>query len=149
MATELITERSSNSAGGPHDNERTKRRVYEPEIFNPDHEARLQRIVFIAQLMDDAATIPGTDYRVGWDSIIGLVPGIGDVASALISSWIVYEARQLGLPKWKLARMMANIGIDTTLGIVPLVGDFFDATYKANRKNAHIVLKHFGRHATS
>ncbi|MCA9078580.1 MAG: DUF4112 domain-containing protein [Planctomycetaceae bacterium] len=148
MTTELVTADTS-----AHENVRTdatgnKRKVYEPEIFEPDREARLMRIRMIAQLMDDAFFVPGTNYRIGWDSVIGLIPGIGDVASACVSGWIVYEAKQLGLPKWKLARMLANIGVDTTLGIVPFVGDAFDATFKANRKNAHIVLKHFGRHET-
>lgn len=149
MTTRLTRNGAFTSAQRPDDNLQTKRMVFEPEIFDPDREARLQRITLIAQLMDDAVTIPGTSYRVGWDSLIGLVPGLGDIASAAISSWIVYEARQLGLPRWKLARMMAHIGIDTTLGVVPLLGDFFDATYKANRKNAQIVLKHFGRQTTT
>lgn len=149
MTTELVTADTSipvDDASPSNRAEGAKRKVYEPEIFNPEHEARLQRILLIAQLMDDAITVPGTNYRIGWDSIIGLIPGVGDVATACVSSWIVYEAKQLGLPKWKLAHMLANIGIDTTLGIVPLLGDFFDATFKANRKNARIVRKHFGRH---
>ncbi len=151
MATELITgDRTTRINSDSHSayDSGAKRRVYEPEIFDPEQEARLQRILFIAQLMDDAITVPGTNYRIGWDSIIGLVPGVGDVATACVSSWIVYEAKQLGLPKWKLARMLANISLDVTLGVVPLLGDFFDATFKANRKNAHIVRKHFGRHHT-
>lgn len=149
MNSELVTADPASHQNPVADRPRSRRKIYEPEIFEPDREARIERIRVIAQLMDDAFVVPGTNYRVGWDSIIGLIPGIGDVAAACVSSWIVYEAKQLGLPRWKLARMMANIGIDTTLGIIPLVGDAFDATFKANRKNAHIVLKHFGRHKTT
>ncbi len=145
MTTELVTADSSVPKGDAAESNRARRKVYEPEIFDPEQEARLQRIRLIAQLMDDSITVPGTDYRVGWDAIVGLVPGIGDFLAACVSSWIVYEAKQLGLPKWKLARMMANISIDTTLGVIPFVGDAFDATFKANLKNCQIVHKHFGR----
>lgn len=123
----------------------SERKLYEPEIYDPEHETRLQRILFIALMMDDVITLPGTNIRLGWDSIIGLVPGIGDAATAAISTWLVYEARQLGIPKWKLARMLGNIGLDTVVGVVPFLGDIFDVAFKANRKNAKIVRDHFGR----
>lgn len=129
------------------DGSRTSRKVHEPELIDPQLEFRLRRVQLIARLMDDAIKLPGTNYRVGWDSIIGLVPGIGDAATACISAWLVYEARQLGLPKWKIARMLSNIGVDTVVGAIPLLGDVFDVAFKANRKNARIIHEHFGRSA--
>lgn len=121
----------------------SRRSTLEPELVDPVRDARFRRIHVIALLMDDAFEIPGTNRRIGWDALIGIVPGIGDAASAAVSAWLVYEARKLGLPKWKLARMVANIGTDTVLGIVPFVGDLFDCAFKANRKNAQIVKDHF------
>lgn len=143
MATEIPREagvKSASSTDPP-----AQRRVYEPEITTPEREQRLQRIDLIARVMDDAFTIPGTNYRIGWDALIGLIPGVGDAASAVIAAWLIYEARQLGVPKRKVARMLANLGIDAAVGVIPLLGDFFDAAFKANRKNAHIVRKHFGK----
>jgi len=124
---------------------RPSNRVLKPELIDPQHEHRLRRIHLIARLMDDAVSLPGTNLRLGWDSIIGLAPGIGDAATACISGWLVYEAKQLGVPKWKLARMLGNIGIDTVVGAIPLLGDVFDVAFKANRKNARIIREHFGR----
>jgi hypothetical protein len=123
----------------------TRRRVYEPELTTPEREQRLERIDLIARLMDDAFTIPGINYRVGWDALIGLIPVAGDAVSAAITAWLIYEARQLGLPRRKVARMLANLGIDAAVGLIPLLGDVFDVAFKANRKNARIVRKHFGR----
>jgi Domain of unknown function (DUF4112) len=122
-----------------------ERPVVEPELIDPVHEGRLKRIDLIATLMDDAFMIPGTNRRIGWDTLIGLVPGVGDAAAATISAWLVYEARQLGLPRRKIARMLANIGLDTVVGSIPLAGDVFDWAFKANRKNAQIVRDHFRR----
>jgi hypothetical protein len=119
--------------------------VYEPEITTPEREQRLERIDLIARLMDDAFTIPGINYRIGWDALIGLIPVVGDAASAAITAWLIYEARRLGLPKRKVARMLANLGIDAAVGIIPLLGDVFDVAYKANRKNARIVRQYFGK----
>jgi hypothetical protein len=93
--------------------------------------------------MDSAFVVPGTRIRLGLDSLIGLVPGIGDIASALISSYIVWEARQLGLPRWKIARMVAYVAFDTTVGAIPVLGDVLDVFYKSNRRNLKILRDHF------
>lgn len=117
------------------------------EILEPlpaDTERRIERLRFVANLLDTSIGLLGTRFRFGLDGIIGLVPGIGDVASALVSLWIVQEARTMGVPPAKLARMLANIAIDTAVGAVPVLGDLFDVIWKSNRKNVAIIDEHFG-----
>lgn len=104
---------------------------------------RLRRISRLARTMDTAIRVPGTGIRFGADSIIGLVPGIGDAAGGLIGLYMVNEARKLGLPAHKLARMLGNIGLDALVGSVPLLGDVFDVYFKSHRRNADLVLDHF------
>ncbi len=117
----------------------------EADVFDrADHHRRLRRVAKVARLMDTAIRIPGTGISFGGDSIVGLVPGVGDAATAAVSLWIVNEARRLGMPTHKLAKMLANVGLDFGLGAVPLVGDAFDLFFKANRKNLAIILDHFG-----
>ena len=111
---------------------------------HPDHLRRLKRIHGIARLMDTAFRIPGTGISFGADSVLGLIPGIGDAGGALVGLLIVNEARRLGLPNTKLAKMLGNIGMDTIGGSVPLLGDIFDVYFKSNRRNAQIVFDHFG-----
>ena len=97
-------------------------------------------------LLERSLTIPGVNYSIGLDTIIGLVPVIGDVITAIMGGYIVWEARNLGVPKWKLARMMGNIAIDTGLGAIPLAGDLFDMLYRSNSKNLKIIKKHLDKH---
>jgi hypothetical protein len=111
----------------------------------PSRTDTLARLDALATLMDSAIAIPGTRLRLGLDSLIGLVPGIGDIASAVISSYIVWEARQLGLPRWKIARMIGNVALDTTVGAIPLVGDVLDVFFKSNRRNLKILRDHLER----
>ncbi len=98
----------------------------------------------LARLMDTALRIPGTGFSFGVDSLIGLVPGVGDFAGAAVSLYIVNEARRLGVPNDKLLKMLANIGFDAAAGSVQLVGDLFDVYFKSNRRNLDLVLEHFG-----
>jgi hypothetical protein len=77
--------------------------------------------------------------------MVGILPGIGDLISTALSSYIVWEARRLGLPRWKIARMIANVGLDATIGAVPLVGDLFDVAFKANRRNLKIIKDHLAK----
>lgn len=110
----------------------------------PSRDDSLARIALVAQLMDSAFVIPGLNRRVGLDSIIGLVPGIGDAVSAAVSSYIIWEARQLGLPRWKIARMIGNVAVDTAVGAIPFAGDVFDVFFKANMRNLRIIHDHLG-----
>ena len=107
---------------------------------------RLRRLSGIARLMDTAIGIPGTRLRFGADSIMGLVPLVGDGAGALVGLYIVNEARRMGVPREKLARMIGNIGMDAVVGSVPLVGDLFDVYFKSHRRNLDIMLDHFEVH---
>lgn len=105
-------------------------------------EHALARLDALAKLMDSAFVFPGTNVRFGLDGVIGLVPGVGDVLSGLISSYLIWEARRLGVSRWVLGRMMANTLLDTTLGAIPLAGDLFDVMFRANLKNMALLRRH-------
>lgn len=105
---------------------------------------RLRRLETIARVMDTAFVIPGTGIRFGADSIVGLIPGAGDLAGAAVGLAIVNEARRLGVPRALMAKMIYNVAVDTVFGAVPLLGDLFDLYFKSHRKNVQLVLNHFG-----
>lgn len=96
----------------------------------------------LARLMDSAFEIPGTRIRLGLDSLLGLFPGLGDLASTLIALYILYAARERGVSKVTLARMGANLLIDGAIGSIPLVGDVFDVFWKANNRNVELLTQH-------
>jgi hypothetical protein len=101
-------------------------------------------IALIARLMDSAFVIPGTNIRFGLDPIIGLLPGIGDGATALTSLMLFLKAAGQGIPKIVLARMALNIVLNTTLGAVPILGDVFSFWFKSNDLNYDLLRKHAG-----
>ena len=107
-----------------------------------DQNRRLQRVQNLAKLLDNAFSVPGTNWRFGWDSIIGLVPGGGDLATGALATYIVVEAARLGIPRKTLARMIANVALDIAAGVVPVAGDLVDAAYKANRRNVKLLEEH-------
>ena len=102
----------------------------------------LKRIRRIATLLDTAFGIPGTKFRIGLDPILGLIPGGGDLITASISAYMIYLATRFGLKKEEIGKMIGNVAIETFLGTVPLVGDVFDAYFKANIRNLEILEKH-------
>lgn len=104
------------------------------------------RVEAMEKLLERAFHIPGTKVPVGLDSIVGLVPVVGDIITAAMGAWIVWEARNLGMSKWQLTRMAANVGIDTALGAIPLAGDLFDFLYRSNTKNLRIIKRHLDKH---
>ena len=112
----------------------------------PPDDARLQaalrRVETLAHWLDDRYRLPGTRYRVGLDGIVGLIPGIGDAVTSTLAAYLIYEAWRLGIPTSTLLRMIANLGIDTAVGIVPLVGDLLDLGFKANRRNVRLLHRH-------
>jgi hypothetical protein len=112
-----------------------------PEL-RPDEEIALRRVARLAYWLDDRFRIPGTRRRIGLDGLLGLVPGVGDAATTLIATCILLEAARLGVPKTVLARMLANVGVDFVVGLVPLAGDLADLAWKANRRNAHLLRDH-------
>jgi len=103
---------------------------------------RIARLDALATLLDSAFLIPGTNIRFGLDALIGLVPGIGDAITTLISLYIVREARALGASRLVIARMLANVAIDGVVGAVPLVGDVIDVAWRSNRRNMALLQKH-------
>ena len=105
-----------------------------------------QRLVGMERLLERAFTIPGINRQVGLDSIVGLVPGIGDMVTAAMGAWLIWEARNLGMSKFQLARMAANLSIDTAVGAIPFAGDLFDFLYRSNSKNLRIVKRHLDKH---
>jgi hypothetical protein len=105
-------------------------------------EARLNSLRRLQYALDNAFRVPGTSFRFGWDPIIGLVPWVGDLLSALMSCAIVVQAHQMRVPRVVQLRMVLNIGIDVVLGIVPLVGDLADVFWKSNAKNMAILERH-------
>ncbi len=111
----------------------------------PSRADSVARMDALATLLDSAFLIPGTNTRIGLDAVLGLIPAVGDLVSAALSSYIIWEARQLGLPRWKSARMIANVAADTALGAIPFAGDVFDVFFRANRRNMKIVRDHLER----
>jgi hypothetical protein len=93
----------------------------------------------VADLLDTAFVLPGTKQRVGIDAIIGLIPGLGDILTTLLSTYIIWEARNLGVPRFALTRMLANLGIHAAVGSLPIIGDAFDAFFRVNQRNMRIV----------
>lgn len=105
-----------------------------------------RRIELIERLMERAVTVPVVGRKVGLDAIVGLVPVVGDVFGAMVGLYLVWEARLLGLPRWKLWRMLANVGVDTAVGAVPVAGDLFDFVFRSNSANLKILRKHLDKH---
>lgn len=104
------------------------------------------RIEMMEHLLERSFVIPGVNMPVGLDALIGLVPVVGDVVTAAMGSYIVWEARNLGLPKWKLTRMVLNLVFDTAIGAIPVVGDAADFVFRSNTRNLRIIRKHLDKH---
>jgi len=103
---------------------------------------RIARLDALANLLDTAFVLPGTNIRFGFDAMIGLVPGIGDAITTLMSLYLVREARALGVPRHVIGRMLANVALDGIVGAVPFLGDAFDVMWRANRRNMVLLRKH-------
>lgn len=104
--------------------------------------ASLERIRRFSRLMDSAFRIPGTSFRFGWDPIIGLIPGLGDAIDTGVSAYLLFLATQFQLPPRVLGWMVFNIGLEAVVGSVPIVGDVFDAFFKANIRNLTLLEGH-------
>ncbi|MFN0047115.1 MAG: DUF4112 domain-containing protein [Sphingorhabdus sp.] len=116
-----------------------------PGMGSDPHSVRV-RVEAMEKLLERAFHIPGTKIPFGLDTVVGLVPVLGDVVTAAMGAYIVWEARNLGMSKWQLIRMAANVGVDTAIGAVPLVGDVFDLVWRSNSKNLRIIKKHLDKH---
>lgn len=111
-------------------------------IPKPEPHWRLVRLRRAAWLLDRSIPLGG-GYRIGLDPLIGLIPGAGDWIGALLSLYFIYEAARLGLPLKILARMSANVALESFLGLVPVIGDLFDFVWQANVRNLRLVEQHY------
>lgn len=109
--------------------------------MGPPNES-LRRAQIVASVLDDAIRVPGTDIRFGIDPLIGLVPGLGDLLGGAASAYIILEAARAGAPASVLTRMALNVGVDTLVGGLPLVGDLFDFAWKSNARNVKLLAGH-------
>jgi hypothetical protein len=104
------------------------------------------RLEAMERVMEGLFTIPGTNRKLGLDVILDLVPVVGTTIAALIGSWLVWEARNLGMSKLQMARMFGNVGIDWALGLVPFVGAVPDFFFRSNTRNLRIIRRHLDKH---
>ena len=105
-----------------------------------------QRVEAMEKLLERSFVIPGINSPVGLDAVVGLVPVIGDFVTAAMGAYIVWEGRNLGMPKWKLARMAGNVLFDSAVGAVPVAGDLFDFMFRSNTRNLRIIRRHLDKH---
>jgi hypothetical protein len=98
------------------------------------------------RLLERSFVLPGINRPVGLDAVVGLVPVVGDIATAAMGAYIVWEGRNLGMSKWQLMRMAGNVAFDTAVGAVPVAGDLFDFLFKSNTRNLRIIRKHLDKH---
>jgi hypothetical protein len=116
-------------------------RVFNPESRHDSERESLRKLTeFLARLLDTAIPIPGTRFRIGFDPLIGLVPGIGDALASLIGSIILLLAVRIGVPKITIIRMGLNVLLNGTIGMVPGLGDLFSAWYRSNVRNVDLLL---------
>lgn len=107
--------------------------------------AHLARAEKLARTMDSAVRLPGVGVRVGLDSMVGLLPAIGDTLTLLPAAYILTTARRAGAPATLQARMLLNVAIDWLIGLVPLAGDVADIGFKSNSRNAALLRRHLER----
>ena len=105
-----------------------------------------QRVEVMERILERMFVIPGTNQKVGLDMILDLVPGIGDIAGAALGSYLVWEARNIGMSKWQMTRMAGNVGFDFLLGLIPWVGAIPDFFFRSNSRNLKLIRKHLDKH---
>jgi hypothetical protein len=111
--------------------------------------AQLVQLQRLSHLLDNAIALPGTDYRIGLDPFLGLIPGAGDVAGTALSAYIVIQAARWKLPAATLIRMLLNVCLDWLMGTLPLLGDLFDVGWKSNARNVALLEHHLSSPQTS
>lgn len=125
-------------------------KIHIPEVIEPDEKLPHDLVALrkFAFFMDEAFTVPGTRMRVGFDALIGLIPGVGDIIGSLLSTWIIAGALRHRVPAAIIVRMVFNIAIDLIFGAVPVAGDVFDFLFEENMKNMRLLEKHRDRRKT-
>lgn len=109
------------------------------KLLPRDEKGELEIVRAIRKVMDEAVPIPGTRMKFGLDSILGLIPGVGDASGAAVGAYLLRAAHNLGVPTVVMVRMLVNLTIDAAIGVIPIVGDYFDVLFKANSKNARLI----------
>ena len=117
------------------------------ETVTGEHAHRARRIAKVANAFDSKFEVPGIGLKLGYDSILGLVPGIGDAITSAAGGYIIYEAARAGARKRILARMLLNTVLDSTVGAIPVIGDAFDMLFRSNTRNAKLALAEMNRQA--
>lgn len=107
-----------------------------------DRAPAVEGLEFVARLMDGVFEVPGTKLRFGFDALLGLIPGLGDTISSLVSLYILQAAQRHGVSKVTMTRMAANIAVDYVVGIIPVAGDAFDVYWQANQRNVELLKRH-------
>lgn len=125
--------------------DKLRRMTAELPLGTDPHSVR-RRVESLEQLLEGLFEVPVLGRRIGLDAVLGLVPVAGDAITAAMGLYLVWEARNIGMPRWQLWRMAGNVGIDTLVGAVPVAGDLFDLLYRSNTKNLKIILKHLDKH---
>ena len=125
------------------------RRIASMVPLGKDPESVRQRLVAMEHLLEGLFTIPGTNRKVGLDVILNVIPIGGDVIAAAMGSWMVWEARNLGMSKLQMARMFGNVGTDFMLGLIPFIGAVPDFFFRSNTRNLRIIRKHLDKHHPS
>jgi len=111
-----------------------------------DPQSVRQRVEAMEKLLERLFVIPGINRPIGLDVILDVVPGVGDIAGAVLGAYIVWEAKNLGMSKWKMGRMAGNVGIDFLLGLIPWVGAFPDFFFRSNTINLKMIKRHLDKH---
>jgi hypothetical protein len=114
--------------------------------FGSDPASVRQRVEAMEKVLERLFVIPGINKPVGLDVILDIIPGVGTVSAAALGSYIAWEARNLRMSKWQLARMAGNIGFDMLLGLIPWVGAIPDFFFQSNTRNVRIIKKHLDKH---
>jgi hypothetical protein len=105
-----------------------------------------KRVEAMEHLLERLFVIPGIKQPIGLDVILDLIPGVGDIAGAALGAYIVWEAKNLGMSKWKIGRMAGNVGIDFLLGLIPLIGAIPDFFFRSNTMNLRMIKRHLDKH---
>ena len=105
-----------------------------------------QRLEAIEHLLEGLVRIPGTNRRLGLDVILDLVPVVGDTIAAALGAWLVWEARNAGMSKWQMSRMVGNVGFDWLLGLIPWIGAIPDFFFRSNTRNLKMIKRHLDTH---
>lgn len=117
-----------------------------PSLLDSHPKAVRARIEAMEKILERLFVIPGINKPIGLDVLLDLIPGVGTVSAAALGSWIVWEARNLGLSKWQITRMGGNVGVDMLLGAIPWIGAIPDYFFRSNSRNLRIVKRHLDKH---